>query len=152
MPEMEPFELDDALRTGVAEMDQQHRILIGTLRELEARRNEPHLRRRQYDRVVHDMLAYAIYHFASEEELMKRYAYDRLEPEQAKRHIEQHRAFSQRMVELHARAERDKSGTQAELLGFLRDWLVNHIAGTDRCLGEFIRARTAPAPGGEAPH
>ena len=49
---------DEALRTGVEEMDCQHRILIDTLLELEGKRGTGDAARR-FEEITRDLLAYA---------------------------------------------------------------------------------------------
>jgi hemerythrin len=140
MDESRPSYWSDTLLTGVEAIDEQHRILFATLQNFES---GPSADLRQMEHVVRDLLAYAIYHFDTEEHLMRRYGYDVAEPHQAAMHIQQHRSFSRRVVELRADARGGKAGSPEALLAFLRDWLVLHIGSTDRQLSGFILARTA---------
>jgi|SRR5450830_1454145 len=144
MPDSEPIEWSDALLTGVSEIDQQHRILVDTLIEartlLIGEATGP-----VFDRVTRDLLAYAIYHFDNEEQLMRSHGYATVAPEAAERHLAQHRLFSERVVALRTAEHLGETGGGVALLAFLEGWLVNHILTTDKALGLFIGA-TPPYP------
>lgn len=133
-----PIEWSDALSTGVEEIDSQHRILVAILNEANAKLCDSHSGR-MFDQITKDLLGYAIYHFDTEEGLMKQYGY--VEPD-AERHRQAHRAFSAKVVKVRRDMQDWHDDTCAELLTFLNDWLVEHIRNTDRQLAEFIlRAR-----------
>jgi hemerythrin-like metal-binding protein len=150
MPNSEPIEWSDALLTGVAEVDQQHRILVDTLIEARTMLNGENAGP-QFERVSRDLLAYAIYHFEKEEQLMLSHGYAVAAPEAAAQHLAQHRQFSERVVALRTAERLGEPGAGAALLAFLEAWLVNHILTTDQSLGRFICATTpspsAPIPG-----
>ncbi|MEW6164282.1 MAG: bacteriohemerythrin [Pseudomonadota bacterium] len=131
---------DDGYATGVTEIDEQHMILVHTLNEASVKlAGDASIE--TLEQITQDLLAYALYHFETEEALMQEYGYEEGSREDAARHLEQHRAFSAKVV-----AVRDglKTGTPiapADLLAFLNDWLVNHILNTDKRLGAYIVAR-----------
>jgi hemerythrin-like metal-binding protein len=95
------------------------------------------------ERIVQDLLSYALYHFETEEGLMQEYGYSENSGDDAARHLEQHRAFSSKVVEVHESLKQGTPVAPADLLGFLNDWLVNHILNTDKKLGAYIAARRA---------
>lgn len=132
----------DAMLTGVADIDRQHRILVDTLNEAKARlsdkADDP-----LFDQLTRDLLAYAIYHFDTEEQLMLQHGYRQASPEQEAHHLTQHRHFSERVVALRAAASDGETDTRDALISFLTDWLINHILTTDRRLGEFLRSAGA---------
>lgn len=132
---------NDAMLTGVAEIDAQHRILVDTLIEAGAKLgddgSDP-----LFEQITRDLLAYAIYHFDTEEQLMRQSGYAR---EAAATHIAEHRGFSEQIVALRNDARRGGPDARNALLAFLRDWLINHILTSDQRLGQFIRAAGAAA-------
>jgi hemerythrin len=139
----ELIEWNKSLLTGVDDIDRQHRILVNTLNEIALTISQlPNPRR--FEQITRDLLAYAIYHFETEEELIRRYGYDTAEPVDARVHIQQHRGFSERVVTLRAETRDGKSPTQGALFPFLKDWLINHICTTDQRLGKFIAAQSKP--------
>lgn len=132
-----PIEWNDAMLTGVAEIDAQHRILVDTLVEAQAKLtgnpNDP-----LFEQITRDLLAYAIYHFDAEERLMRQHGYATSDPDEAAAHLAQHRRFSEQVVALRAEAREGKPGSREALLAFLQNWLINHILSSDQRLGRFI--------------
>jgi hemerythrin len=70
----DPIIWNNDLVTGVEEIDHQHRILVKTLNDagvqLTGNRDAALL-----EQITRDLLAYAIYHFETEEELMAQHNY-----------------------------------------------------------------------------
>jgi hemerythrin len=139
LPRRDPMEWSDELLTGMAEMDQQHRILVGILGEAR-RKLHGSEGRAVFDRLSRDLLAYALFHFESEERLMQERGYFAAEPEAAAQHLEQHRDFSRRVTDLRAAAGGRWPDAGDELLQFLEDWLVHHIKVIDRRLAKHLAA------------
>jgi hemerythrin len=142
MASHEPIIWNDGLLTGVTEIDEQHRILVNTLNEANAKLAE-NTSLEFLEQITRDLLSYALYHFEMEEELMQEYGYRDDSAADAESHLQQHRSFSGKVV-----AVRDglKAGTlisREDLLSFLNDWLVQHILNTDKKLGAFIVAKRA---------
>lgn len=127
---------NDAMLTGVDAIDAQHRILVDTLIEANAKltdkTSDP-----LFEQITRDLLAYAIYHFDTEEQLMLRHGYG---AEDTATHVSEHRGFSERVVALRSEARNGGPGAREALLAFLRNWLINHILTSDQQLGRFIRA------------
>jgi hemerythrin-like metal-binding protein len=147
MNDSEPIQWSDAMLTGVAEIDRQHRILVDTLSEaqvkLTSEMDDP-----LFEKITRDLLAYAIYHFNTEEQLMQKYSYSSDAPEEARSHLAAHRGFSEQVVALRDEAHSGEPNSREELLVFLKDWLTNHIMTTDKRLGQFICSHmTKPASG-----
>ncbi|MBF0355792.1 MAG: hemerythrin family protein [Alphaproteobacteria bacterium] len=134
----------DSFVTGVAEIDEQHRILVNTLNEANSKLTDTSSIE-LLEQITRDLLSYALYHFETEEDLMQNYDYVGEKSDESGTHLEQHRAFSAKVV-----AVRDglKSGSRIsrdDLLSFLNGWLVNHILNTDKKLGAFISAKRGAA-------
>lgn len=137
-----PIVWNDALSTGIEEIDSQHRVLVATLNVANAKlRDDPS--GSLFDQITKDLLGYAIYHFDTEEGLMKQYGYGELD---AERHRQAHRAFSAEVVRARQGMQDSHGDACAQLLTFLNDWLVEHIRGTDRHLAEFILRARQPSP------
>lgn len=131
---------DESFATGVAEIDEQHMILVHTLNEASIRLAAEG-GADQLERITQDLLAYALYHFETEETLMREFGYEEDAAGDAARHLEQHRSFSSRVVAVRDSLKAGNPIAPAELLAFLNEWLVNHILNTDKRLGAFIVAR-----------
>lgn len=131
---------NDDFATGVPEIDEQHMILVHTLNEAAVKlAGDPSLE--NLDQITRDLLSYALYHFDTEEELMQEFGYESADETSSALHLEQHRSFSARVVAVRDAIKAGNPVIPAELLGFLNDWLVNHILNTDKKLGSFIVAR-----------
>jgi hemerythrin-like metal-binding protein len=142
MDSYKPLMWDANFETGVSEIDEQHRILVNTINEaavtLGATSNLSVL-----EQITNDLLSYALYHFETEEELMSQYKYDEQKEDEQKMHLAQHRDFSATVVTVKENMKSGKPITKDELLGFLKEWLTNHILNTDKKLGTFITSQKA---------
>ncbi len=132
----------DDFATGVAEIDEQHMILVHTLNEA-AEKLSRDTSQETLERITQDLLSYALYHFETEEELMQRFGYADNGDGAADQHLAQHRAFSAKVIDVREGLKSGVKISAAELLDFLNQWLVNHILNTDKKLGAFIIAKQA---------
>ena len=147
MNDSDPIQWSDAMLTGVAEIDRQHRILVDTLSEAQVKLTSE-MDNPLFEQITRDLLAYAIYHFNTEEQFMQQYGYSSGVPEESRLHLAAHRGFSEQVVALRAEAHSGKPNSREELLVFLKSWLTNHIMTTDKRLGQFIYSHmTKPASG-----
>lgn len=126
-----------ALATGVARIDQQHRMLINILNDANTCFRDGGNAEAQA-KAMEDLIGYTIYHFDSEEELMESGGYgDRL-PDDEKNHVREHRAFAKAAAEYQSALRQGKTIDYETLFGFLNNWLVNHVMGTDQKLAKFL--------------
>ncbi len=138
------LEWGPALFTGVEAIDEQHKMLVDML-------NEANLRMRsQIDRsvtedIVRDLMSYALYHFETEEELMLEHGYSQGSSEDAAKHLTEHREFSNTVASVQQDLIAGKPITREALLGFLNNWLVNHIMHTDKRLAAFLKGSQGEA-------
>lgn len=133
------LEWGEALLTGVPEIDEQHMILVHTLNEA-AERLGRECSAEILGQITQDLLGYALYHFDTEEELMQQSGYCEQDAVMQALHLEQHRSFSAKVVSIR---ESLKAGTLIapdDLIGFLNQWLVDHIMNTDKKLAAFLLA------------
>lgn len=127
----------DAYATGVDEIDEQHMILVHTLNEASERLaidSSPEA----LGEITQNLLSYALYHFETEEEMMQEYGYDESLEADAKSHLAQHRAFAAKVVAVRDGIQAGTPIAPEDLIGFLNEWLVNHILKTDKKLAGFI--------------
>lgn len=123
--DMPLIEWNSSLATGQMEIDAQHTVLVAILNRL-------------YDaisagegdgttgRLLHELVEYTHYHFASEEALM-----DRVPAEIADAHKAKHAALIARVSQFQQQFDCGEIKPE-ELLVFLKEWLIQHISGTDR--------------------
>jgi hemerythrin len=128
--------------TGVAEIDEQHMILVHTLNEAAVKLAHD-TSQETLEQITQDLLSYALYHFETEEELMQQYGYADAADDAAEQHLSQHRAFSAKVVSVRDGLKSGIKIAASDLLDFLNNWLVNHILNTDKKFGAFIVAKRA---------
>lgn len=133
---------DDSYETGVAEIDEQHMILVHTLNEASVKLAD-NAGIEQLEQITQDLLAYALYHFETEETLMQEYGYVEGSPQDAAMHLEQHRSFSAKVVAVRDSIKAGNPIAPADLLSFLNQWLINHILNTDKRLATYLIAQRA---------
>jgi len=126
--------------TGVAIIDDQHRILIKMLNQasLELTDYSPLA---DFERIVEGLLSYAGYHFQTEEKLMAEHGYAVGSAANAAEHIRQHRDFADKVVAVKAQVQAGQRIPKVDLESFLVGWLTDHILQTDKKFGAFIRDR-----------
>jgi len=129
------FEWDDSFRTGLPQVDQQHRVLvemINTLDEAVSTGGE----QAYLSELLKGLYDYTRYHFNTEEELMG------AAPALAT-HYRQHKSEHDLFVEEVERASNAPAADiSATLLDFLVKWLVRHILGSDKEMARLLGGGT----------
>jgi hemerythrin-like metal-binding protein len=125
---------DDSLRTGFANIDEQHGLFLDMLGELAERIGAAQHRQGVLD-AFQGMRAYAEGHFADEEALMQDYGYPNFPA-----HCSLHGTFTQRLRALEGRMGEGPGLLSLETLEFLGNWFVNHIRDEDQRFAAFARA------------
>ena len=78
------------------------------------------------EELILGMLDYTRYHFNSEEAFMQSINYPDIQ-----KHKEEHAAFIGKIEEFHQKFVNGKMLLSLEVTNFLKNWLVNHIKGSD---------------------
>lgn len=140
--EADPFAFTDQYKTGIALVDEQHCRLFEIIRDTDTLIHEQFLHDK-YDRIMQllaELRDYTASHFQDEEALMERIGYPGLEMQ---RHA--HSAFIEKLVEIDLLELTDIDDHQQayllELIQFLLGWLSNHILGSDKKIGEYVREK-----------
>jgi hemerythrin-like metal-binding protein len=76
--------------------------------------------------ILKGLVDYTLVHFRREEELMHKLSYPGIIE-----HKKEHAGLVKQVSEFLERFESGKTSFSIELMGFLRDWLINHIQKTD---------------------
>lgn len=84
--------------------------------------------------IVKDLEDYTVYHFNREETYFRVTNYP-----QSKSHIEEHQFFRNKVAEIKKAIQVNNGSIAPELLGFLSDWLKNHIAKSDKAYEEHFK-------------
>ncbi|MDH4261458.1 MAG: bacteriohemerythrin [Spirochaetia bacterium] len=115
------------LALGIDEIDEQHKVLIEILNDVYDTVNSGTRDEKRLKKIVDGMLRYVNFHFVTEEMKMIKTNYS-----DYKTHKAQHDAFVEKAMEFQAAFREGSTTLPEEMMGFLKDWLVNHIQGTDR--------------------
>lgn len=119
----------------IAKIDEQHKKLVGYINQLyEAMLNGTS------DEVVAEILegltVYTINHFRTEEQLMFSCGYSdyHLHKKQHEELIEQVNFFKNKLLG-------SSYTVSIELAEFLKKWLINHIAASDKIMGKYLKEK-----------
>lgn len=132
---MESIKWSDDLSVGVAEMDSQHRKLVGMINKL-IREQKSLTDAATIAELLTEMTDYALEHFRAEEYLMSEYGYENKD-----RQVLQHRAFITTTEEFYSVTGIGSNILSKALLDYLRNWLVNHILDEDMQYKTFFESK-----------
>jgi hemerythrin-like metal-binding protein len=129
------FKWDDSFLTGVPAMDEQHRRLVRMVNDL----NRAVSTRRANDvlnGIVDQLIDYTAHHFRDEEAVMAQARYPEIDG-----HKKIHKDLVEKVLDVQKKLKSGEAVVGAKLLEFLKDWLIQHIKGTDIKYGRFIVGR-----------
>lgn len=109
-----------AFETGVREIDDQHRRLLGFINELNTALSDADI-----SHILESAIDYTLYHFAFEEAVMESNGYRLLDA-----HKRVHDLFSRELLDLKDQYKAGKM-TAGSLREALARWLFDHISKTD---------------------
>jgi len=128
------FNWDQRFSVGIREIDMQHQKLVQMLNELydsmQAGKGNEAL-----GKILNGMIQYTANHFATEERFMKLHKYPDFLAHKA-----EHDALTKQVLDLQAQFSRGELAMSIKVGNFLKDWLKNHISGTDMKYSPFLRA------------
>ncbi len=126
------IEWNDSYSVGIDSIDRQHKRLIHLINQLQT--TVDYSTGEEFEREALDELVdYTKSHFSYEEELMEKYAYPEFEPHKA-----QHTKMINAVESVLAEYETDQDRAMRHALDYLKDWLINHINGTDKEYSQFL--------------
>ena len=118
---------------GVAEIDLDHRQLVGIINELYEAMKEGR-GRDVINQTVDRLIDYIGEHFDREESIMRAAGFPNLG-----RHEREHQGFRAAVLEMDVRRRAGCGPSAIELLTYLSDWLRDHVTSTDRELGRYLK-------------
>lgn len=121
-----PIPWTPELSVGVEEIDHQHQIFLGILNSLYEIVYKAE-RKKELVNILRQIEAYAIFHFATEEKY-----FDKFDYELAEGHKKKHAELLESVLKFKERYVAEGEEVLAELIGFLEDWLVDHLAKEDK--------------------
>lgn len=128
---------NDKYSLGLAEIDEQHKMLFDLINKLWVLTIKPGSAK-EMEQVLNALEQYTIAHFTAEETLMRMVDYPDFE-----QHKGSHKAFVNKVAE-EKRKLAEKGTIGLEILHFLRDWLVNHILSEDKTYAAYYIQQQKP--------
>lgn len=125
-------EWKDEYSVGIKSIDDQHKKLLALINALQTAVN--HSTGEQFEREALDELVdYTHTHFAYEEGLMEDNGYPDFDAHKA-----QHKNMVDEVERVLAEYQRDKDTAMTNAIEYLKNWLINHINGTDKQYSEYL--------------
>ncbi|MEE8366199.1 MAG: bacteriohemerythrin [Gammaproteobacteria bacterium] len=122
----------DEYSVGIESIDRQHKKLLNLINSLQTAvyfSTGEVFERETMDELVD----YTKTHFSYEEGLMEQHGYPEFES-----HRVQHQEMIARVEEVLAEYKQDRDTAMKNATIFLKDWLINHINGTDKQYSSFL--------------
>ncbi len=130
----------DSMSVGNEHIDEQHRILIDTINQLASAETQND--RTVVAMIIDELVNYTVFHFEYEEQLLETAHYPDLE-----RHRLIHRGFVKWVKDLREEFTYHRRAQLGErILGFLRDWLRDHILGEDQSYRPYLDGLATSPP------
>ncbi len=130
------IEFNNSLRVGNRLMDQEHEMLVGYINQLQ-KVVEEDADSNVIKQVIRGLVEYSRTHFFVEEELMRAYGYP-----DSEFHLRAHEGFRANASALVRDMDMGNEIDLGQMLGFLTEWLTDHILNTDVQLADFLRDQT----------
>jgi hemerythrin-like metal-binding protein len=124
-----------ALSVNIAQIDNQHMKLVDIVNNLHDRMKEGK-GKTILSGVLSELADYTVYHFKTEEELFKQHSYPKSDA-----HILEHNTLVQQVLKLKTDLDGGKTVITNDVMLFLRDWLSNHISGSDKAYMPFFNSK-----------
>ena len=123
--------------TGIDEIDGHHRHLLDLLNKsyflILKDGTQDELRQ-----LLAELIDYAGYHFAAEEELMRSKGYDKIDS-----HLREHFSFTHKVLSFEKEAREGRKYLPVDVFDFVRKWLLDHILTIDAEMGRVIGPNNA---------
>lgn len=120
---------DEQFSLKIPHVDEQHKHLVELVNRM-YRAVAAGEERSTLEQILEELIDYTVYHFRTEEELFIRYHYPGFQL-----HKRQHDELTRQVSEFQNQFAEGSATLSFEVMDFLHQWLVNHMAGSDR---EFL--------------
>jgi methyl-accepting chemotaxis protein len=126
---------NDSFSVNIEEIDNQHKRLIEFINQV-YKGMMMEEGREVLGKALESLVDYTKTHFGYEERLFKQHGY----PE-TQSHIAKHEKLVGQVMDFYNKFQSGEADVDNELLKFLKDWLINHIRGTDKEYVAFLNEK-----------
>jgi hemerythrin-like metal-binding protein len=134
---MELFTWSDTLKTGIDSIDTQHKKLLSFVNELHTA-----MKNREAGKIIckilKELVDYTDYHFKNEEKAFDQFSYPN-----ADAHKKAHEYLIKQIHDIIRQQEAGDLALSVTTLGFLIDWVTNHIMKEDMDYVPFFAGKSA---------
>ena len=125
----------DQLSVNIKQVDSQHMKLVELLNNFhEAMKVGKG--KEAMGKTFSELLDYTAYHFGTEEDILKKHGYPAFPA-----HKKEHEALTKKVVDLSERFARGEPVISADTMTFLKNWLSDHIMGSDKKYAPFLNGK-----------
>ncbi len=120
------------MSVNVKEIDAQHKKLVQMLNEL----HDAMMQRKSKEalgKIIGGLIEYADVHFKTEEKYFDKFGYPETEA-----HKKEHSDFVKKVTDFKKGYDEGRLLLSMDVMNFLRDWLKNHIMGSDKKYSKFF--------------
>ena len=125
----------DTYSVQIGIIDSQHKSLVNMVNELHQAMLGG-MGKQQLGIILSNLIKYTQSHFKTEENLMQSHGY----PDYMS-HKSAHDSLTKTVLDLQDRFRRNEVGLTVEAMDFLKNWLTNHILGSDKKFAPFLHAK-----------
>lgn len=136
---MKKIEWSPSLNLGIPKIDDQHKRLV-QLANTMISASQSDGSDEMTAMICEELREYTQYHFRDEERVMEEAGYPDLAP-----HREEHKKLTERVQALHEHIQADDDSQVSVLLQLFTDWLVRHIAQSDRQIADYLKQKRLEA-------
>ncbi len=132
---MEFIEWGEHLSVGVTVFDNEHKQLVSLVNKLNHAVMSGSAKKTM-EEILRNLVNYTKIHFKHEEDYMVLYGYPEYE-----KHKKEHEDLTDQVMDFYTRYQEGKAVFSLELMNFLKDWLTNHILGSDKKYKKFFLSK-----------
>jgi hemerythrin len=126
---------NEGYSVNISQIDSQHKKLVDIINDLhdsmKAGKSKEIL-----DKILNELIDYTSNHFKTEEKLFDKYGY----PDKIT-HKRQHSELVEQVLKFKSSFESGKSVLSIDLMNFLKDWLVQHMTGSDKKYSSYLNGK-----------
>ncbi len=126
---------NEQLSVGINSIDEQHKKLINMINALNDGLNDGESREVMV-KIFDGLVVYCDKHFKFEEDLFKTHDFSGGDG-----HKDEHDKLRQQVLDLKQKMDGGNFMIGLELMGFLKEWLTNHIMKSDKAYVEYLTGK-----------